>query len=219
MHKKGVTEEVAKKRSRRTVKHQRGIVGADLATIAARRNQTAAERQKQRLAAISRAKTEKKEKESKKVKVCVQQLVSFPPRFKMFSLHALSLHPDPRYQSNRWREGKVDDNFRCLLYRCHPMLTPRYICYELLLLTDCQKAGYDTHTSEMVHKMFELIWCCIAQISSKRQGVRLTLLCVDSTTGIEKEWREVYGLHNVIFPLPLRWRQQLWQLWQIWPRQ
>ncbi|KAM6494933.1 60S ribosomal protein L24 [Amanita muscaria] len=69
MHKKGVTEEVAKKRSRRTVKHQRGIVGADLATIAARRNQTAAERQKQRLAAISKAKTEKKEKESKKAKV------------------------------------------------------------------------------------------------------------------------------------------------------
>ncbi|OAX36398.1 hypothetical protein K503DRAFT_772565, partial [Rhizopogon vinicolor AM-OR11-026] len=43
MH-KGITEEVAKKWSRRTVKHQRDIVGADLATIAAslRRNQTAA---------------------------------------------------------------------------------------------------------------------------------------------------------------------------------
>ena len=69
MHKKGITEEVAKKRSRRTVKHQRGIVGADLATIAARRNQSAAVRSQQRLAAISKAKTEKKDKESKKVKV------------------------------------------------------------------------------------------------------------------------------------------------------
>jgi len=68
MHKKGITEEVAKKRSRKTVKHQRGIVGADLATIAARRNQTAAVRTQQRLAAITKAKTEKKEKETKKAK-------------------------------------------------------------------------------------------------------------------------------------------------------
>jgi large subunit ribosomal protein L24e len=68
MHKKGITEEVAKKRSRKTLKHQRGIVGADLAAIAARRNQTTAVRQQQRLAAITKAKTEKKEKESKKEK-------------------------------------------------------------------------------------------------------------------------------------------------------
>ncbi|EPS99509.1 hypothetical protein FOMPIDRAFT_1017028 [Fomitopsis schrenkii] len=68
MHKKGITEEVAKKRSRRTVKHQRGIVGADLAAIAARRNQTAQVRQAQRSAAISKAKAEKKDKESKKDK-------------------------------------------------------------------------------------------------------------------------------------------------------
>ncbi|GLB40987.1 putative ribosomal protein L24 [Lyophyllum shimeji] len=69
MHKKGITEEVAKRRSRKTVKHQRGIVGADLATIAAKRNQTAAVRSQQRLAAISKAKSEKKEKESEKKKV------------------------------------------------------------------------------------------------------------------------------------------------------
>jgi large subunit ribosomal protein L24e len=69
MHKKGITEEVAKKRSRKTVKHQRGIVGADLAAIAAKRNQTAAVRERQRQIAISKAKTEKKEKESKKAKV------------------------------------------------------------------------------------------------------------------------------------------------------
>jgi hypothetical protein len=69
MHKKGITEEVAKKRSRRTVKHQRGIVGADLAAIAAKRNQTAAVRSQARLNAITKAKTEKKEKEVKKAKV------------------------------------------------------------------------------------------------------------------------------------------------------
>lgn len=72
MHKKGITEEVAKKRSRKTVKHQRGIVGADLAAIAAKRNQTAAVRSQQRLAAITKAKSEKKDKEVKKekAKVC-----------------------------------------------------------------------------------------------------------------------------------------------------
>lgn len=68
MHKKGITEEVAKKRSRRTVKHQRGIVGADLAAIAARRNQTAAIRAQQRTTAIQKAKAEKKAKEEKKEK-------------------------------------------------------------------------------------------------------------------------------------------------------
>jgi large subunit ribosomal protein L24e len=69
MHKKGITEEVAKKRSRKTVKHQRGIVGADLATITAKRTQTAAVRSQQRLAALSKAKSEKKEKETRKAKV------------------------------------------------------------------------------------------------------------------------------------------------------
>ncbi|KAI0826616.1 ribosomal protein L24e-domain-containing protein [Trametes gibbosa] len=68
MHKKGITEEVAKKRSRRTVKHQRGIVGADLAAIAARRNQTAAIRAQARTSAIQKAKAEKKAKEEKKEK-------------------------------------------------------------------------------------------------------------------------------------------------------
>ena len=62
MHKKGITEEVAKKRSRRTVKHQRGIVGADLAAIQARRNQSAQVRLAQRTAAIQKAKAEKKRK-------------------------------------------------------------------------------------------------------------------------------------------------------------
>jgi hypothetical protein len=69
MHKKGLTEEVAKKRSRKTVKHQRGIVGADLAAIAAKRNQTAQIRVQQRQAAITKAKADKKDKEAKKPKV------------------------------------------------------------------------------------------------------------------------------------------------------
>ncbi|KAI0079779.1 60S ribosomal protein L24 [Panus rudis PR-1116 ss-1] len=69
MHKKGITEEVAKKRSRKTVKHQRGIVGADLSAILARRNQTAAARLQERSQAIAKAKAEKKAKEEKKEKV------------------------------------------------------------------------------------------------------------------------------------------------------
>ena len=78
MHKKGITEEVAKKRSRRTVKHQRGIVGADLAAIAARRNQTAAIRAQQRTTAIQKAKAEKKAKEEKKEKVKVRSVLLVP---------------------------------------------------------------------------------------------------------------------------------------------
>jgi large subunit ribosomal protein L24e len=69
LHKKGITEEVAKKRSRKTVKHQRGIVGADLASILAKRNQTAQVRTAQRTAAIQKAKSERKENEAKKTKV------------------------------------------------------------------------------------------------------------------------------------------------------
>lgn len=75
MHKKGITEEVAKKRSRKTVKHQRGIVGADLAAIAARRNQSAQIRLAQRTSAIQKAKAEKKAKEEKKDKTKVRYSV------------------------------------------------------------------------------------------------------------------------------------------------
>lgn len=48
VNKKGVTEELAKKRSRKTVKHQRGIVGADLSAILAKRNQKPEVRDAQR---------------------------------------------------------------------------------------------------------------------------------------------------------------------------
>lgn len=74
MHKKGITEEVAKKRSRKNVKHQRGIVGADLAAILAKRNTKPEVRNAARQAAITKAKEQKREKESKKaskVRRCV----------------------------------------------------------------------------------------------------------------------------------------------------
>ncbi|TFL00348.1 ribosomal protein L24e-domain-containing protein [Pterulicium gracile] len=67
-HKKGITEEVAKKRSRKTVKHSRPIAGTDLTSIAAKRNQTAAARLQARQSAITKAKDDKKAKEAKKPK-------------------------------------------------------------------------------------------------------------------------------------------------------
>lgn len=79
MHKKGITEEIAKKRSRKTVKHQRGIVGADLATIAQRRNQTAAVRAQARASIITKAKAEKKAKEEKKTKVRISIMFRVTP--------------------------------------------------------------------------------------------------------------------------------------------
>ena len=66
MHKKGITEEVAKKRSRKNVKVQRGVVGADLASILAKRTAKPEVRAAARQAAITKAKTQKKEKEAKK---------------------------------------------------------------------------------------------------------------------------------------------------------
>lgn len=41
VNKKGVSEEVAKKRSRRTVKHQRGFVGLDLEALKQKRSESA----------------------------------------------------------------------------------------------------------------------------------------------------------------------------------
>ncbi|XP_052454817.1 60S ribosomal protein L24 isoform X1 [Carassius gibelio] len=53
-HKKGQSEEVAKKRSRRAVKFQRAITGASLAEILAKRNQKPEVRKAQREQAIRR---------------------------------------------------------------------------------------------------------------------------------------------------------------------
>ncbi len=66
MHKKGITEEVAKKRSRRTVKHQRAIVGASLDVIKEKQGQRPEARHAVREQAIRDAKDRKRKEESKK---------------------------------------------------------------------------------------------------------------------------------------------------------
>ena len=66
MHKKGITEEVAKKRSRRTVKHQRAIVGASLDVIKERRSIRPEARAAARQEAIKAGKEKRKAEESKK---------------------------------------------------------------------------------------------------------------------------------------------------------
>ncbi|SAM06507.1 hypothetical protein [Absidia glauca] len=60
LNKKGVTEEVAKKRSRRTVKHERAIAGASWDAIRAKRNQKPDARAAARQAAIAKSKESKK---------------------------------------------------------------------------------------------------------------------------------------------------------------
>ena len=65
-HKKGISEEVAKKRTRRTVKHQRAIVGASLDVIKERRNQRPEARSAARAAALKEGKEKKFAAESKK---------------------------------------------------------------------------------------------------------------------------------------------------------
>ncbi|KAI9329920.1 ribosomal protein L24e-domain-containing protein [Zopfochytrium polystomum] len=66
LHKKDKTEEVTKKRSRRTVKAQRAVVGASLDAIKAKKNQKPELRATLRQKAISEAKEKKKEAEKKK---------------------------------------------------------------------------------------------------------------------------------------------------------
>ncbi|SAL99400.1 hypothetical protein [Absidia glauca] len=60
LNKKGVTEEIAKKRSRRTVKHERAIAGASWDAIRAKRNQKPDARAAARQAAIAKSKESKK---------------------------------------------------------------------------------------------------------------------------------------------------------------
>ncbi|KAJ8245743.1 hypothetical protein COCON_G00235250 [Conger conger] len=65
-HKKGQSEEVTKKRTRRAVKFQRAITGASLAEILAKRNQKPEVRKAQREQAIRAAKEAKKAKQATK---------------------------------------------------------------------------------------------------------------------------------------------------------
>jgi hypothetical protein len=93
MHKKGITEEVAKKRSRRTVKHQRGVAGLDMAAILAKRNQTEQVRAKARADAVAKAKEEKKAKEAKKEKSKASSLSSWVLRGWFPDGHHFPLRP------------------------------------------------------------------------------------------------------------------------------
>jgi len=65
-HKKGISEEVAKKRTRRTVKSQRAIVGASLDVIKERRTMRPEARLAARSEALKEAKEKKVEAEKKK---------------------------------------------------------------------------------------------------------------------------------------------------------
>nr|AIU94832.1 60S ribosomal protein [Phragmatopoma lapidosa] len=67
-HKKGIQEEVTKKRSRRTAKYQRAITGATLNDILAKKNQKPEVRKAQREQAIRAAKEKQKAKDSQKAK-------------------------------------------------------------------------------------------------------------------------------------------------------
>lgn len=66
LHKKGTAEEVAKKRTRKTTKFQRAIVGASWDQIVAKREQPSAIRKAARDAAAEAAKSVKKSEEAKK---------------------------------------------------------------------------------------------------------------------------------------------------------
>merc|ERR1711893_1538 len=65
-HKKGLQEEITKKRTRRTTKFQRAITGATLTDIMAKRNQKPEVRKAQREQAIRAAKEKNRAKESQK---------------------------------------------------------------------------------------------------------------------------------------------------------
>lgn len=66
LHKKGQTEEVAKKRAKRTVKVQRAVAGVTLDAIKAKRTQKPAEREAARKLLLEKAKTQKKAAQDKK---------------------------------------------------------------------------------------------------------------------------------------------------------
>ena len=66
INRKGSSEEIAKRRTKRTKKFQRGVVGASLETIRAKRNVKPEVRAAERQAALRQAKDKKKEKEDAK---------------------------------------------------------------------------------------------------------------------------------------------------------
>ena len=66
LNKKGITEEVTKKRSRKAVKMQRTFVGASADQIKAKRNQSADVRKALRDKVLAEAKAKKKDEQAKK---------------------------------------------------------------------------------------------------------------------------------------------------------
>lgn len=65
-HKKGIAVEATKKKTKKTVKAQRGIVGLSIDQILAKRNQKPEEREALRQKAIGEAKLRKQEAAKKK---------------------------------------------------------------------------------------------------------------------------------------------------------
>merc|ERR1719393_585447 len=72
-HKKGIEEETSKKRTKRTQKFQRVVVGATLQDIMAKRNQKPEVRKAQREQAIRAAKEQKKQSAAKKAPSAVDK--------------------------------------------------------------------------------------------------------------------------------------------------
>ncbi|KPP59971.1 60S ribosomal protein L24-like, partial [Scleropages formosus] len=96
-HKKGQSEEVTKKRTRRAVKFQRAITGASLAEILAKRNQKPEVRKAQREQAIRAA------KEAKKAKQATKKAAAPPAKVSAVSLSLTLSHTQPVMSVN-WSE-------------------------------------------------------------------------------------------------------------------
>merc|ERR1711954_167258 len=81
-HKKGLEEETAKKRNKRTQKFQRAVVGATLQDIMAKRNQKPEVRKAQREQAVRAAKEQKKQSAAKKAPSAVDKKAKKAPAVK-----------------------------------------------------------------------------------------------------------------------------------------
>jgi large subunit ribosomal protein L24e len=96
LHKKGASEESTKRKTRRSTKVQRAIVGATWEEIMARRNQPAAVRQANRDAAMQESKNKKREEETKRRAEKVKAVASAQrqaPKYKATASHGKSTNP------------------------------------------------------------------------------------------------------------------------------
>ncbi|KAJ3190444.1 60S ribosomal protein L24 [Gaertneriomyces sp. JEL0708] len=83
LHKKGIAEEVSKKRTRRTVKAQRAVVGASLDVIKAKRSVKPEVRAAERQAALRASKEKKKAEETKKKQEKAKTVAATRPQAKV----------------------------------------------------------------------------------------------------------------------------------------